>query len=488
LKTENNFEIGANEEKSNFFEEQDAFGLTHANSITINSNNTVELNLSTQEMMKDMEKSKLTNEALGNHTSKDVTLSPSEFQLGYTPNKKYYFFISNIGNDSVSGKLIIEREISKPFVFNIVFFMILFIITSAVWLAYLGIIRKKYEKLHEEKVAELTKHYAVKPYTLEDVFLIYQDGTLLSHQTRRIKPMDNDILSGMLTAIKDFVKDAFKAESRGELNELKYGKLKIIIEHGEFVFLAAVVSGKPPKQLRSRMKQVIHQVNTNYHDELKKYRGEVKRLASVKKIIHQYLTGVEDAETKFDINSDSSWNNRGVVFTKMGKYNEALKCFDNALKINPGVSNIWLNRGIALVKMYEFDEAMDCFDRALQLDPNNVSAQRRRNKCWYKWHLQDSREEQLTTGTGRGKRAAGSGRPAKDYDYVEPASPAPARVGGGAVSGSGLSDDYYEEPGYGAETMDEPPPRCPSCGQPLKFVDDYQSWYCRLCDIYPFDE
>ncbi len=36
---------------------------------------------------------------------------------------------------------------------------------------------------------------------IDDVFLLYNDGILIKHETRRLKPdVDTDILSGMLTA------------------------------------------------------------------------------------------------------------------------------------------------------------------------------------------------------------------------------------------------------------------------------------------------
>jgi len=511
LKTEDTFELGNTDEgKENYFETQDALGLTYTNSISIDSNRTVELAVGIQEISKENDEGEIDFKNYGNHTNKDISLSSPDYQLGYSPNEKVYFYITNVGNESVSAKVIIEREISKQFVFNIALFMILFIATSAAWLGYLSAARKKYDELHEEKVEQLTKHYAVKPYTIEDVFIIYLDGTLINHQTRRIKPMDNDILSGMLTAIKDFVADAFKNESKGELNELKYGKLKILIEHGEFSFIAMVVSGKSPRKLRVRMKQVITQINKQFYKVLKNYKGDLRQLAGVKHIVNQQLLGVEDADTNFDETSDSAWNNKGVVLTKLGKYNEALDSFDNALKINPGVSNIWLNRGIALVKLSEFEEAMDCFDRALQLDPNNDSAKRRRNKCWYKWQLLDGREAQLT---GRG-RSRGDGRarqaPADDYGNDYDDRPAPRQrsqpqhefIGGGAVSpspapGIGIAGGgHYGGAGTGAGVaagsragaVDEPKPRCPSCGQPLQYVETHESWYCSQCDSYPYDE
>ncbi len=49
---------------------------------------------------------------------------------------------------------------------------------------------------------------------VEEVFLLQRSGTLLRHLTRRLKPYaDSDILSGMLRAVQEFIRDAFKGES-----------------------------------------------------------------------------------------------------------------------------------------------------------------------------------------------------------------------------------------------------------------------------------
>ena len=56
-----------------------------------------------------------------------------------------------------------------------------------------------------------------------------------------------------------------------------------------------------------------------------------------------------------------------------------------------------------------------------------------------------------------------------------------AAAGPGIGAGGGYYDDGYDD-------YDEPPPRCPDCGQPLRFVDEYESWYCDPCDMYPYDD
>src|SRR2546422_3019285 len=78
---------------------------------------------------------------------------------------------------------------------------------------------------------------------IEDVFLLYNDGLLIKHETRRLKPdVDSDILSGMLTAVQAFVKDSFRSED-AELNEMTFGQMHILLGRGKWLILAAVIGG-----------------------------------------------------------------------------------------------------------------------------------------------------------------------------------------------------------------------------------------------------
>src|SRR2546422_994317 len=62
---------------------------------------------------------------------------------------------------------------------------------------------------------------------LEDVFLLnHKDGLLIKHETRRLRPdVDTDILSGMLTAVQAFVKDALRGDDYADLNEMTVGHM-----------------------------------------------------------------------------------------------------------------------------------------------------------------------------------------------------------------------------------------------------------------------
>lgn len=124
---------------------------------------------------------------------------------------------------------------------------------------------------------------------VEDVFLIYQDGSLLAHATRRLVPdLDTDLFSGMLTAIQDFVKDSFKDEKDCGLKKLEFGDNKLCIEPGESgkVFLVFVYKGEGDDRRLSKVaKEVLVEVEEQFGKALKKWDGKMSHVRGTKDII-----------------------------------------------------------------------------------------------------------------------------------------------------------------------------------------------------------
>jgi hypothetical protein len=89
-----------------------------------------------------------------------------------------------------------------------------------------------------------------KEAILEDLFLLnHKDGLLIKHETRRLRPdVDTDILTGMLTAVQQFVKDALRGDDYADLNEMTVGQMHILIGRGKWLVLAARIEGdgSPP--------------------------------------------------------------------------------------------------------------------------------------------------------------------------------------------------------------------------------------------------
>ena len=80
-------------------------------------------------------------------------------------------------------------------------------------------------------------------YQVEQVFLIHQDtGLVLQHVVgRSVAAQDPDLVSGMMSAIKDFVQDSFGGAQEDNLETLRIGERNVWIEQADRAILAAVI-------------------------------------------------------------------------------------------------------------------------------------------------------------------------------------------------------------------------------------------------------
>jgi tetratricopeptide (TPR) repeat protein len=63
------------------------------------------------------------------------------------------------------------------------------------------------------------------------------------------------------------------------------------------------------------------------------------------------------------------WNNRGVSLDSLRQHEEAIHCYDKALKLGPRTAAAWYNKGNSLFRLGRYEEAVRCYDEALELDP-----------------------------------------------------------------------------------------------------------------------
>lgn len=158
-----------------------------------------------------------------------------------------------------------------------------------------------YQRAFDETIyqLDLTKKFNVEPigtYNIEDVFLIHNNGVLISQVGRKLdEDVDKDIFSGMLTAIQEFIKDSFKRRIDIGLKRMDFGPNKILIEHGSITFLTTVLSGGEPKLLPLYMLEVLKEVEAKYGDVLKKWDGTYRKLGGLNDIL-QKLIQVTDAK------------------------------------------------------------------------------------------------------------------------------------------------------------------------------------------------
>jgi tetratricopeptide (TPR) repeat protein len=79
-------------------------------------------------------------------------------------------------------------------------------------------------------------------------------------------------------------------------------------------------------------------------------------------------------------NTPEDWRLKGNDFFRSGDFEEALVCYEQALKLDPLYSFAWNNRGSVLNSLNRYEEALDSFNKAVETDPKNDLAWRNRGK------------------------------------------------------------------------------------------------------------
>ncbi|HET8830799.1 MAG TPA: hypothetical protein VFN86_01915, partial [Casimicrobiaceae bacterium] len=111
-------------------------------------------------------------------------------------------------------------------------------------------------------------------YSVEQIFLIQRDSGLLLAHVSRTESVAPDIVSGMLTAIQEFVRESFSLTSRESLRTLQAGELTVLLEQGPTAVLAAVIRGYAPQAAAVRLQELIESLHRDYGESLEQYDTE----------------------------------------------------------------------------------------------------------------------------------------------------------------------------------------------------------------------
>ena len=79
-----------------------------------------------------------------------------------------------------------------------------------------------------------------------------------------------------------------------------------------------------------------------------------------------------------------TWNNRGVVLTRMQRYPEAIASYEQATTIRPTYPDAWNNRGVVLLELQKYPEAIGCYEQAIQAKPDYADAWNNRGVAFSK--------------------------------------------------------------------------------------------------------
>lgn len=137
-------------------------------------------------------------------------------------------------------------------------------------------------------------------YRVEQIFLIHREtGLLLRHLSAgRSAVQDADMVSGMLTAIQDFVKDSFTTRQGDQLETMQVGELTVWVEQGPLAILAGVIRGNAPHELREVFQETLERIHLQYGPALKKFAGDAAVFAGTEPLLEDCLQAGYDLENQ----------------------------------------------------------------------------------------------------------------------------------------------------------------------------------------------
>ncbi len=135
-------------------------------------------------------------------------------------------------------------------------------------------------------------------YRVDHVFLIHRHtGLLIEHVTADpLTEKDPQLVSGMLTAIQDFVRDSFSAPSDAGLDTLRFSEWLLWCVESPHAFLVAVIRGNPPQELREWLRDTLIQIHAHKHQALERYEGDRNGFLDIHDLLERCLRVQERPE------------------------------------------------------------------------------------------------------------------------------------------------------------------------------------------------
>lgn len=137
-------------------------------------------------------------------------------------------------------------------------------------------------------------------YRVEQVFVIHQESGLLIAHTATDSHMeeDADLVSSMLTAVRDFIHDSFATNSGEEIESLRMGELQLLVAQGPRITLALACRGNIPQDIYVLMDEHLEALQREYGREFADFDGDASPFSGIKGSLHELMLADYHIEEK----------------------------------------------------------------------------------------------------------------------------------------------------------------------------------------------
>jgi tetratricopeptide (TPR) repeat protein len=223
---------------------------------------------------------------------------------------------------------------------------------------YLHISEEVHWQLENEIKANIPNP-GIKEYkiALEQVWM---DGLLTDEEKKMLKDLQNKY------NISDKVHIELEKKVKSDLG--------ITIEDSEFYF--------PEKIITENENYLLEQDPNNKDSELYWINKGKKQWYISKQNLKNGLKAIEHFDKAIDTNPKSfiAWIYKGCIYKKLNLPDKAILCYDKAIELKNDFIASWYNKGMLLaqVSLSQIEEAIKCFDEVLKINPNHPLAIRDR--------------------------------------------------------------------------------------------------------------
>ncbi len=132
-------------------------------------------------------------------------------------------------------------------------------------------------------------------YRVEQVFLIHRgSGLLLQHvaaPSAEAETKDPEMVSGMLTAIQDFVRDSVSGAESENLEAVRMGEVGVVLAYGPDAILAGFVRGVVPRKLSRVFQDALDGIEQKKAEALRAFSGDTAEYNNCRPQLQACLVG-----------------------------------------------------------------------------------------------------------------------------------------------------------------------------------------------------
>ncbi|MDZ7814749.1 MAG: tetratricopeptide repeat protein [Planctomycetota bacterium] len=185
--------------------------------------------------------------------------------------------------------------------------------------------------------------------------------------------------------------DNFKEDLRRKTDQ----EIKSLTQKAELAELAQLNYQRvqPPTSYSDEFKKGIAALNrSDYYTAIAHFSNAIENTPSSAAYLnrgnakfelgrHEEAIKDYDEAIRLDPKYAAAYNNRGAANVKLGRHKDALSDYDEAIKLDPKYALAYRNRGNAKFELDRYEEAIKDYDEAIKLDPKYSSAYNNRGNA-----------------------------------------------------------------------------------------------------------